>query len=510
MKFEDFQGIEATHLDYKVSLETEKPKSWLKFVVAFANTKGGHILFGVTNNDHNPIGLDDAQGTASKISELLTSRVEPPVRYTLTPFNSKIEGRLCIDLEVANGPHYPYYYVHEKTREIYVRRGDRSEIATVVEQNNLILKGMNKTYDSLPSSYDLSDVSFTLLAATFKKETGDDFVLAKDLVSMGFVTEEGKVTNAGLLLCDQGYLKQSKVVCTRWKGTEKGSVEGDALDDEEFTGVSLITLLSNVEAFIRTNSKNPWSIRGMRREEKSDYPFKAVREVLVNALIHRDYQSIGSEVHVDMYDDRMEISSPGGMISGSRIQDLDLKRVPSMRRNEIISDIFGRLHYMERRGSGIRRILNSYIDYTEQPEFYSDEYFFIVTLPNRSEARSAQMELELVFENATMQQSSEETQLPSEKTQQSLEETQLSVEEKEKEELKKWMKCRAEKIFNEKTFEKLLVLLEKYGSEYYFNRRTIANAFGITENAASRIIRKAVDCGIMRKEKKGVYYFNMR
>ena len=81
---------------------------------------------------------------------------------------------------------------------------------------------------------------------------------------MGFVTEEGKVTNAGLLFCDQGYLKQSKVVCTRWKGTEKGSVEGDALDDEEFTGMSLITLLSNAEAFIRTNSKNPWSIRGMR------------------------------------------------------------------------------------------------------------------------------------------------------------------------------------------------------------------------------------------------------
>ena len=325
---------------------------------------------------------------------------------------------------------------------------------------------------------------------------------------MGFVTAEGKVTNAGLLFCDQGYLKQSKVVCTRWKGTEKGSVEGEALDDEEFTGVSLITLLSNAEAFIRTNSKNPWSIRGMRREEKSDYPFKAVREVLVNALIHRDYQSIGTEVHVDMYDDRMEISSPGGMISGSRIQDLDLKRVPSMRRNEIISDIFGRLHYMERRGSGIRRILNSYIDYAEQPEFYSDEYFFIVTLPNRSEAHSAQMELELVVENATMQQSLEEMQLSSGKTQCSFGKAQFFVEGKEKEELKKWLECRAEKKFNKKTFEKLLVLLEKYGSEYCFNRITIANAFGITENAASRIIRKSVDCGIMRKEKNGVYYFN--
>lgn len=214
----------------------------------------------------------------------------------------------------------------------------------------------------------------------------------------------------------------------------------------------------------------------------------------MNALIHRDYQSVGAEVHVDMYDDRMEISSPGGMINGSRIQDLDLKHVPSMRRNEIISDIFGRLHYMERRGSGIRRILNSYIDYTEQPEFYSDEYFFIVTLPNRSEARSAQMELELVAENATMQQSSAKTQ--------------LSAEEKEKEELKKWLECRAGKNFNKKTFKKLLVLLEKYGSEYYFNRITIANSFDITENAASRIIKKSVDCGIMRKEKNGVYYFN--
>lgn len=316
------------------------------------------------------------------------------------------------------------------------------------------------------------------------------------------------MTNAGLLFCDQGYLKQSKVVCTRWKGTEKGSVEGDALDDEEFTGMSLITLLSNAEAFIRTNSKNPWSIRGMRREEKSDYPFKAVREVLVNALIHRDYQSVGAEVHVDMYDDRMEISSPGGMINGSRIQDLDLKHVPSMRRNEIISDIFGRLHYMERRGSGIRRILNSYIDYTEQPEFYSDEYFFIVTLPNRSEARSAQMELELVAENATMQQSSAKTQLSAGKMQQFSDKTQLSAEEKEKEELKKWLECRAGKNFNKKTFKKLLVLLEKYGSEYYFNRITIANSFDITENATSRIIKKSVDCGIMRKEKNGVYYFN--
>ena len=178
---------------------------------------------------------------------------------------------------------------------------------------------MNKTFDSMPSSKKYSDVSFTLLGATYKKETEDELYFPKDLISMGMMNEDDQITNAGLLLCDQGYLPQSKIVCTRWKGKEKGSVEGDALDDKEFSDSSLISLLGNAESFIRNNSKTPWTIRGMRREEKSDYPFKAVREVLVNAMIHRDYQIIGTEIHVDMFDDRLEITSPGSMLSGGRI-----------------------------------------------------------------------------------------------------------------------------------------------------------------------------------------------
>ncbi|WP_333502473.1 ATP-binding protein, partial [Lactobacillus delbrueckii] len=122
----------------------------------------------------------------------------------------------------------------------------------------------------------------------------------------------------------------------------------------------------------------------MVREEKSDYPFKAVREVLVNALIHRNYQIIGTEIHVDIFDDRMEIMSPGGMMSGSRIQNMNKEHIPSMRRNEKISDIFGRLGFMDRRGSGIQRILNSYKNYSQEPTFYSDENIFLVTMPNRS------------------------------------------------------------------------------------------------------------------------------
>jgi len=496
MDIKDFQGIEASFLDYKIFLEAEKPKSWLKSVSAFANTKGGHILFGVTDKTHEAIGLDDVQKAASKIAEIISVRISPKVNYTIDTFPGTREGKFCLDLSIFPGPHYPYYYVHEQTRECYVRRGDRSEPATTLEINTLILKGMNQTYDALPTSYKLDDISFTLLGATFKQETGESFNLPQDAVSLGLTTPSGEVTNAGLLLCDQGVLRHSRVVCTHWKGKEKGAIDGDALDDQEFFGTSLIMLLSNTEAFIRNNSKNPWTIRGMRREENSDYPFKAVREVLVNALIHRDYQNIGAEVHVDMYDDRMEISSPGGMMNGSRIQDLDLSMVPSMRRNEIISDIFGRLHYMDR-----RRIINSYAHFKIKPNFYSNEYFFLVSLPNRG------VPSKIKHTTEETQLTSGETQLTSGETQLTSGEMQLTGEKMTLEMWKTNIRQKTGNKFQPRTVDKLAKLMAIYEDKYPFNRQIVANRFEISENAASRILKRAIECGIVRKEKKGVYYF---
>ena len=507
MNIKEIKSMEATYLDYKESLEVTKPKSWLKSVAAFANTKGGHIVFGVTDKEHKFIGLDNLQETSTKISEYISARIEPRPSFVLTEVNIENYNKKCIDLEITNGPNYPYYYVNKQERTIYVRHGDRSEKATSIEQNNLLLKGINKTFDSLPTNYKLSDVSFTLLAATFKKETGETFDLSRDLISMGFVTEDGVVTNAGLLLCDQGYLSQSKIVCTRWKGTEKGSIDGDALDDEEFKDASLITLLSNAEAFIRTNSKTPWTIRGMKREENSDYPFKAVREVLVNALIHRDYQIQGSEVHIDMFDDRMEIVSPGGMMNGSRIQDLNLKHVPSMRRNEIISDIFGRLHYMDRRGSGIQRILNSYSGFVEQPEFYSDETVFLVTMPNRGVATPLSGENSpLSGENSPL--SGENSPLSGENSPLSNKDKVLSEQERDKLIIKKWTELKVDNFFRERTVSRLKELYKKYSIEYPFNRETIANNFDIKVNSANKILNRCIKLGIICKEKRGVYYFN--
>ena len=521
---------------------------------------------------------------------------------------------VCIDLKVEAGPDYPYRYVNSQSRQAFVRRGDRSEKASDVELNALILRGQNRTYDALPSSYKLSDVSFTLLAATFKKMTGDDFDMTKDLESMGLVDSSGRVTNAGLLMCDQGYLRQSVVVCTRWKGLEKGAIDGDALDDKEYKDASLITLLSNAEDFIRTNSKNRWTIRGMVREEKSDYPFKAVREVLVNALIHRNYQIIGTEIHVDIFDDRMEIMSPGGMMSGSRIQNMNKEHTPSMRRNEKISDIFGRLGFMDRRGSGIQRILNSYKNYSKEPTFYSDENIFLVTMPNRSFTGAKRVQKippqytgKVTLANKSKGQIAEKSSLMKEVSGQTDEKVTLANKSKgqiaEKSSLTKKVvgqtdekvtlankvsgqtaeksalankvsgqtaeksalankvsgqtakKCllankvgvqNIEKSFSEyeikaedlpirldppavdniidaiakkckrknrqdpfqaRTLEKLANFYMKYKLDYSFNRDALAAFFNIRPDAATKIIRKCCDLGIMRREKRGVYFF---
>ena len=139
--------------------------------------------------------------------------------------------------------------------------------------------------------------------------------------------------------------------------------------------------------FVRNNSKKAWRKVGDGRIEMPDYPDRAVLEGVVNALIHRNYMEIGSEVHIDMFDDRIEIYSPGGMVSGISLEGKDLLKIPSKRRNPILADIFSRLKYMERRGSGFKKILADYegqveFDETKMPVFEADNDDFTLTLYN--------------------------------------------------------------------------------------------------------------------------------
>ena len=158
------------------------------------------------------------------------------------------------------------------------------------------------------------------------------------------------------------------------------------MDDKEYEG-NLIYLLKSGSEFIRNNSKVRFVKEAQYRVDKPDYAERAVTEALVNALIHRDYIVLGSEIHIDMFDDRVEITSPGGMFGGGSIQEYDIYSIRSMRRNPVIDDLFHRMKYMERRGSGLRKIVSEtekLPGYTEayKPEFSSTATDFRVILKN--------------------------------------------------------------------------------------------------------------------------------
>ena len=374
---------EATEYDKKQMLEAKKPKSWCKSISAFANGIGGVLIFGIDNDD-TIVGLENAEQDAEIISEQIKVRLDPIPNFKLS-FHQTEDGKKLIILNVYPGDETPYYYDGDGTKIAYHRVGNESIPADRAKLKELVMKGSATSYDSLKSKYKFENMAFTKLKSTYRIRTGNSFD-DSDYESFGIVDEVGNLTNAGALLADESPIRHSRLFCTRWNGLDKSPGVIDAIDDKEFSG-GLINLLQNGTEFVTNNSKKAWKKVKDGRVEMPDYPERAVLEGLVNALIHRNYLEVGSEVHIDLFDDRLEIYSPGGMFDGSKVQDRDLMNVPSRRRNPIIADIFNRLKYMDRRGSGFKKILGDYklqINYTEDkvPQFFSDNDSFFLVLKN--------------------------------------------------------------------------------------------------------------------------------
>jgi len=351
---------ECTAYDFKVMLEEKKPKSWLKSVSAFANGLGGSLFFGI-DNDGIVKGLDDVQHVCETISSRIRDYMDPLPEVEMIPHD--IDGLHILQLKIKTGHYTPYYYVGDGQRIAFVRIGDESVPATAEQMVRLVLKGSNKTFDSLHTDYKAEDYSFTILANSFKDRTKQEWD-KKYLMSFGLVTGAGNLTNAGALFADDCPLWQSRLYCTRWDGAEKG----DAINDAEFTG-NVLMLLREAMNFVKSNTKRGWEKLPDGRKNKPEYAERAVLEAMVNHFIHRDYTVMGSEVHLDIYDDRLIITSPGGMYNGMLIQDLDIKDVSSERRNPILANVMAQLDYMEKRGSGLTRICNE----TKALEGYKDE-----------------------------------------------------------------------------------------------------------------------------------------
>lgn len=373
---------ETTDYDKKRELEIRRPKSWCKSVCAFANGSGGSLIFGIADDD-TIVGVEDAHTTGEKFSEIVKQKIDPiPPFY----FNYEvIDGKTIMIVTVEPGDQTPYYYIGDGQQIAYYRMGNESIPATAIKIRELVLRGTNRSFDSLSTDYKFENYDFSRLRSVFHSRTGKEFT-ENDYESWGIVDRNGKLTNAGALIANESPIRHSRLFCTRWNGLDQSHGMMEALDDEEISG-SLINQLQEGLAFVRRNSRKMWHKSPDGRVELPDYPEDSVLEGLVNALIHRSYLEIGSEVHLDMFDDRIEIFSPGGMYENRPVQECDIMQIKSRRRNPVLADIFSRLKYMERRGSGFKKICNEYghqVNYRDEirPIFYSDNQDFVLTLYN--------------------------------------------------------------------------------------------------------------------------------
>lgn len=244
---------ETTEYDKKLKLEVKKPKSWCKSISAFANTLGGFLIFGISD-DNQIVGLETPDKDAELISEIIKTRLNPIPEFKIS-FHTE-DGNVLLIVQVSKGEETPYYYSGDGLLEAYVRIGNESVKASPIELKRLVLRGRNTTFDSQNSMYKVEDYAFSKLRERYKKWTGNSFD-EKDLVSFGLATEDGYLTNAGALIADESPIRYSRIFCTRWNGLNKSGGTFDALDDAEYEG-SVISLIDNGEAFIKRNAKMMW------------------------------------------------------------------------------------------------------------------------------------------------------------------------------------------------------------------------------------------------------------
>ena len=365
------------------NLNVEYKESWhekyLEWICGYANAKGGILYIGIEDGTKRVVGVRKA----NKLMEDIPNSIRNTMGIVADVALVRKEGKDVIRIKVPASSfpvsyHGGYFY---RTGAVKMQMVGNA-------LTDFILRKTNSSWDVCKSASGkrVDDCRFTVLVSHFLDQTGHRFEDSY-FKSFGLADDDGSLTNAGALFADDSPVYQNRIFCTRWNGLDKGAGIMDSTDDKEYSG-SVLSLFEYGKNFVKSNSRKMWHKLPSRRVEFPEYPERAVEEAIANALIHRDYTNYGSEVHIDIYDDRLEVVSPGGMFDGGLpIQNRDnLRDVGSSRRNPLVADIFSRLEFAERRGSGIGKMLDAYSlplanPRDRKPTFVSDTFFRVI-LPN--------------------------------------------------------------------------------------------------------------------------------
>ena len=362
--------VESPQLELKEQINAEFKKE----IIAFANTDGGEIYVGIAR-DGSITGIADPESEMEKIGNMIRDGIKPDLTAYTSIERVEDDGKNLIRVSVTRGLKRPYHLTDKglKPTGVFVRHGVSSVPATDEAIRQMLRESDGTTFDKMRSIN--QELTFDYAEKTFQtSQVAFDAVHKRTL---GLIDVDGYYTNAALLLSDQcGHI----IRCAVYEGTGKNKFK----TRKEFSG-SILKQMDDAYSFLSLNNNLRATFDGLRRIDHADYPEEAMREALVNAVVHRDYDYSGSII-INIYDDRMEFISLGGLVKGLTLADI--RGGVSQPRNAVIANVFYRLELIESYGTGIQKILESYAGCGIEPRLAPAPASFVVTLPNRNTAET--------------------------------------------------------------------------------------------------------------------------
>ena len=359
-------NFETENIEFKSQFTEEIYKE----VIAFANTDGRVVYVGI-DNEGNAIGLTDVDNEYTRITKGIRDAIMPDVTMCVKYF---IQDNKVVRITVNEGTNKPYYLKNKglKPSGVYVRQGSSSAPASPEQIRQMIKESDGDTFEEIRSIE--QDLTFEAAKKAFKRYSVE--FSTEKYRALGMTQKSDDIyTNLALILSDQ---------CPH---TTKIAVFSDETctvfrDSKEFGG-SVFKQFEDTVNYLALCNKTNSVIKGIVRTDRQDYPEEAIREALLNALVHRDYSFSGSII-INVNDKKMEFISIGGLLHGLSADDIRIGI--SQPRNKNLAEVFHRLRLIESYGTGIRRIYKLYENCDEKPVIEATSNAFKIVLPNMNEA----------------------------------------------------------------------------------------------------------------------------
>jgi ATP-dependent DNA helicase RecG len=380
------QQFESSTMECKAKLNRNDVVGWLKSIAGFANAKGGIFFIGVEDKTNKLIGFDrtgadnERNYFNNQVNEHLTPR--PKMEISFLRYEIKEKERYIIQVRVPESEIKPVILQYKGVPGIYMRREGFTNGATYEEIIIMGQKSRETQYDAFVSDVKYNSSNFTELQKFCALHNNGRTLSEKALQSLGFYNEEGYLTNGALLFADHYGGDKTAVMCSVFSGFTKGSER--VVTVNRFSG-NLIDDIDYMVEFVKQRMNHSFVKLDNDRADIDAYPARALFEGIVNAVAHRDYFLDGTQIQVDLYRDRLEISSPGAFYRGEMLEKTyNLSGVISKRRNSIITAILVKCGVMEAAGTGFDKIAEDYskADKTHQPYICSFSDHFTLVLPD--------------------------------------------------------------------------------------------------------------------------------